>query len=92
MTRAHFAKLWSPAVALAVAGALNATGCTSGTETVTTTTTSPAVVSPGDRVVMATNGRWELRGDGRATPYYWVWIPAGSTVVTHPAAPPPLPR
>jgi hypothetical protein len=90
MTRAHFAKLWSPAVALAVAGALIATGCTSGTDTVTTT--SPAVVSPGDRVVMTTNGRWELRGDGRAAPYYWVWIPAGATTVTTPAAPPPLPR
>jgi hypothetical protein len=29
----------------------------------------PPVVSTTDRIVMASNGRWELHGDGRATPY-----------------------
>ncbi len=54
---------------------------------------SPAttvVVTPGsDRVVTYREGRWELRGNGTASsPYYWVWIPTGST----PPNPPPLPR
>jgi hypothetical protein len=45
------------------------------------------VVSPAERVMTYPEGRYELRGDGRTTPYYWVWIPAGAT----PPAPPPLP-
>jgi len=44
----------------------------------------PAV--PSDRVVYP-QGRWQLFGDGRATPYYWVWIPAGSTLTTTPTPP-----
>jgi len=38
------------------------------------TTVAPAV--PSDRVVYP-DGRWQLYGDGRGTPYYWVWIPSG---------------
>jgi hypothetical protein len=46
--------------------------------------TAPAV--PADRVVYP-QGRWQLFGDGRGTPYYWVWIPTGSTLTTAPAPP-----
>lgn len=42
-----------------------------------------------DRIVYA-DGRWQLYGDGRVTPYYWVWVPAGRTAAVYPA-PPPLP-
>jgi hypothetical protein len=34
-------------------------------------------------VIEYPNGRYELRGDGIATPYRWVWIP------NPPAGPPP---
>jgi hypothetical protein len=35
---------------------------------------------PSDRIVAYPEGRYELRGDGSvATPYFWVWIPAGTT-------------
>jgi methyl coenzyme M reductase subunit C len=52
----------------------------------TTVVVAPA---PGDRVVTYPEGRYELRGDGTtASPYFWVWIPAGAT----PPNPPPLPR
>ena len=47
---------------------------------------APAVV-PTDRV-MYPDGRWQLYGDGRGTPYYWVWIPAGSTLTSTPNPPP----
>ena len=47
--------------------------------------TAPAV--PADRVVYP-QGRWQLYGDGGATPYYWVWIPSGTT----PPAPPMPPQ
>jgi hypothetical protein len=52
--------------------------------TVATTTVAPAV--PSDRVVYP-EGRWQLYGDGRGTPYYWVWIPTGSTLTTAPTPP-----
>ena len=42
-----------------------------------------------DRVVY-TDGRWQLYGDGKVTPFYWMWIPAGRTAALYPA-PPPLP-
>jgi len=48
------------------------------------TVTAPA--SAADRVVYP-QGRWQLFGDGRGTPYYWVWIPAGSTLTTAPVPP-----
>ena len=45
---------------------------------------APAV--PSDRVVYP-EGRWQLYGDGRGTPYYWVWIPSGSTLTVAPSPP-----
>ena len=39
-----------------------------------------------DRVVYP-EGRWQLYGDGGATPYYWVWIPSGTTPPTPPMPP-----
>jgi hypothetical protein len=54
---------------------------------------APVVVAPApptDRIVYA-DGRWQLYGDGKITPYYWVWVPAGRTVAMYPA-PPPLPQ
>jgi hypothetical protein len=52
----------------------------------TTTVTSRAVlVSP------APGGHWEMRGAGGPTsPYYWVWVPAGQTIMT--TAPPVVPQ
>jgi hypothetical protein len=61
-------------------------------------TTSAVVVQPGTstvvvpatpaQTVVAGSGHYTLYGDGRSTPYYWVWAPSG---VTSPP-PPPLPR
>ena len=42
----------------------------------TPTAPAPAVAGQTDRVVYQ-EGRWQLFGDGRNTPYYWVWVPAG---------------
>ena len=39
-------------------------------------------------VIEYPNGRYELRGDGGATPYRWVWIPNPPSGPP-PAAPPP---
>lgn len=47
---------------------------------------APAPAVAADRVVYP-QGRWQLFGDGRGTPYYWVWIPAGATVTTAPTPP-----
>src|SRR5262249_40071483 len=49
-----------------------------------TTPSGTSVVSNTDRTYMFREGRWQLYGDGGATPYYWVWIPSGTT----PPAPP----
>ncbi len=44
---------------------------------------------PATQIVTYPNGRYQLYGSGTAaSPYYWVWVPAGSTV----PPPPPLPR
>jgi hypothetical protein len=60
---------------------------------VTAPSASPAttvIVTPGQRVVTYSEGRYELYGDGTASsPYYWVWVPSG--VTTYPA-PPPVPK
>src|SRR5262245_50422527 len=50
----------------------------------------PVVVTqPTDRVVTYPQGRWQLYGSGTSgSPFYWAWIPAGTT----PPPPPPLPR
>lgn len=42
---------------------------------------------PMPRVVEYSTGRYELRGDGIATPYVWVWIP--NPPPAPPVAPPP---
>ena len=81
----------SVVVGLAVLGATLLGGCGARTTVLPAasppTTTTVVVTSPaGQRVVNYPSGRYELYGDGVQTPYYWVWIPAGSTL---PAPPPP---
>jgi hypothetical protein len=49
---------------------------------------APTVVAPPPTTVAASNGRYQLYGNGTTQPYYWVWVPTGATV----PAPPPLPR
>lgn len=66
-------------------------GCVTAQEPVPTVSSSTVVVSsaaPVQRAYTYREGRYELRGDGTtASPYYWVWIPAGATVATVPAPP-----
>ena len=54
--------------------------------------TTVIVTSPSttvQRVYTYPEGRYQLYGDGTvASPYYWVWIPAGVTA----PVPPPLPH
>ena len=52
---------------------------------------SPVVMAPtpSDRIVYA-DGRWQLYGDGKTTPYYWVWVPSGGTAAF--PTPPPIPQ
>jgi hypothetical protein len=85
-----------------IAPALLATlgGCVYRSKEVERSTPSPVVMTPApppavvpappavptDRVVYP-QGRWQLYGDGRGTPYYWVWIPSGSTLTTAPSPP-----
>lgn len=68
-------------VSLAMVGGLLA-GCAIQPEPAVTATVGPT------NAVTYPEGRYQLYGDGAATPYYWVWIPAG----TAPAPPPPPPR
>ena len=63
-------------------------GCATSPEPVTTTTTTTTVSSTPPNVVTYPTGRYQLYGDGSATPYYWVWIPTGAVA----PAPPPMPR
>jgi hypothetical protein len=68
-----------------------ATGCVY-TREVETVPPAPIVVAPAAPTTTAaySEGRWELRGDGSAArPYYWVWVPTGTTVVA--PAPPAAP-
>jgi len=51
-------------------------------------TTAPVVTASASTVVEP-NGRYQLYGDGVNIPYYWVWIPAGTSP---PVPPPPPPR
>jgi len=46
-----------------------------------------AVVTTSDRTYTFREGRWQLYGDGGATPYYWVWIPSGTAPPTPPMPP-----
>jgi hypothetical protein len=50
-------------------------------------TTAPAAAPPSGTVVQYSHGRYELRGDGVAVPYAWVWIPN----LPPPPPPPPAP-
>jgi hypothetical protein len=62
-------------------------------ETTSSAPTGTVVARPSYEVASSTDGRWELRGDGGARPYYWVWIPSGSSAAAaNPPGPPPLPR
>ena len=80
-------------LALSSAGLMS--GCIYREKAVVAPAASPpttVVVAPSaaDRIVAYPEGRYELYGNGTVTsPYYWVWIPAGSTTVP---MPPPLPR
>jgi hypothetical protein len=79
---------------LALSGAIVLGGCTYRERAVvpsaSPSTTVVVAPSAADRVVTYPEGRYELRGDGTVnSPYYWVWIPAGTTSVPNP---PPLPR
>jgi hypothetical protein len=76
---------------LALSGATILSGCAYREPAVVVPAATPTVVvAPvtSERVVTYPEGRYELRGDGVATPYYWVWIPRGAT----PPSPPPPPR
>jgi hypothetical protein len=78
-------------IALVAAGTIG--GCVYRTEK-TVPASSPAttvVVTPGQRTVTYPQGRYELYGDGTTTPYYWVWIPAGTTSLPTPPPPPRVP-
>ena len=92
-------------VALVPLGALALmAGCATHPQTVTTVpaATVPVTTAPTTTVIVPSasanpqrvvysEGVYELRGDGSTTyPYYWVWIPRGTTVQTIPP-PPPLP-
>jgi hypothetical protein len=54
--------------------------------------TQPAPVS--SRAVLVSpgaGGHWEMRGAGTpSSPYFWVWVPMGTTIMT--MAPPPVPQ
>jgi hypothetical protein len=56
-------------------------------QTISVAPTPPPPPSP--NVVQFSTGRYELRGDGMATPYTWVWIPNPPTAP--PAAAPTVP-
>jgi hypothetical protein len=93
MTKATLTRT-AAATAVVLLGSTLLGGCVYRTETQVpaaspATTTTVVITSPGGRVVNYPSGRYELYGDGVSTPYYWVWIPAGSTL---PAPPPPPPR
>jgi hypothetical protein len=88
-------------VVTAIVGGILLGGCASRKETVVVPAPGPVVVAPApgpvvvapnQRVVTYPDGRWELRGGGTAmSPYYWVWIPAGTNPPS-PPNPPPLSR
>lgn len=79
------------AVAMAISIAASLGGCIYSSEKTTEKQVpTPVVVAgaPADRVVNYPDGRYQLYGDGKSVPYYWVWIPTGAT----PPAPPAPPR
>ena len=54
----------------------------------TPTAPPPPTVSGQTDRVMYQEGRWQLYGDGRTMPYYWVWIPTGASLTSTPMPPP----
>ncbi len=85
-------RLFSAFTGATVALALG--GCIYSSEKVTEkqvpAATPVVVATSGDRVVTYPEGRYQLYGDGKSVPYYWVWIPSGTTPPV-PPAPPRLP-
>lgn len=78
--------------ALLVASMTILTGCIySSKETERVSPAPRTVVVPApQRVYTYPEGRYELQGRGTPeSPYYWVWIPAGTQTI--PPAPPPPP-
>ena len=85
-------RLTIPAVLLVV-GMGGISGCVYKEEKERVATTAPpsavVVAQPGQRIYTYPEGRYELHGNGTsASPYYWVWIPAGSQAVPLPPLPP----
>ena len=83
--------------AISFAGAaLLGSGCVSYTKETTERQVPVPVAAatpvPADRVVTYPEGRYQLYGDGKAVPYYWVWLPSGSSTAPAPPPPPPFPR
>ena len=79
---------------LALSSVVAMGGCIYREKVVPAASPSTVVVAPTatERIVTYPEGRYELRGVGNVnSPYYWVWIPAGTNVSTIPS-PPPLPR
>jgi hypothetical protein len=95
MSHSRVRSTFVPVLAGTVA-ALALGGCIySSTERVTekqVPATTPVVVAAAtpERVVTYPEGRYQLYGDGNSVPYYWVWIPSGTTPPL-PPAPPRLP-
>jgi hypothetical protein len=82
-------------LAASFAGAALLGGCISYTKE-TTERTVPVPVAAAtpvssDRVVTYPEGRYQLYGDGTRVPYYWVWIPSGSSTLPAPPPPPGVP-
>ena len=76
---------------LALSSTIAMGGCIYREKVVPAASPSTAVVitpSSVDRVVTYPEGRYELRGEGTAnSPYYWVWIPSGTTPPVPPMPP-----
>lgn len=90
-SKARFAMapvILSSVVALALGGCIYSS--TEKTTEKQVPSPSPVVVAqvPAERIVSYPEGRYQLYGDGRTVPYYWVWIPSGAS----PPAPPAPPR
>ena len=83
-------RLVARAIALSAPALL--AGCVYSKEVKTekTVPVSPVAVVSAARVITYPDGRYQLYGDGEKTPYFWVWIPQGSTLLS-PPPPPPTP-
>ena len=84
-------------MAIAFAGAaVLGVGCVSYTKETTERTvpvaTPVAAATPSTSVVTYPEGKYQLYGDGKSTPYYWVWVPSGASTAPMPPPPPPVPR